>query len=170
MKKNKKLALLVPKNWVWDNIFAQDVVAGKLEFKLCCGFSRLLKMRTIQMLSFHPRTEQLWVDCWNENNPDALFFIHEQSTAMTLGHPRTEATMTLGFGFRCFCSAPATETEKGRGRVCARRKKRDAALLTVEIYLICSLGPASLCSRHSGNELLSLQARERRALLLICFI
>jgi hypothetical protein len=64
------------------------------------------------------------VDCWivvdwsNENNPDALF----------------SSTNRASYDIRLllFCSAPATERER-KGEEERARKKRDAALLAVEI-------------------------------------
>jgi hypothetical protein len=67
------------------------------------------------------------VDCWNENNPDALFSSTNRA-AMTLGHPRTEATTTLGFGFRCFAQRQRRrqKREEGEGE---RARARNGMLL-----------------------------------------
>lgn len=108
------------------------------------------------------------VDCLEWEQSRCSVFIHERSS-YDIRSSTNRATMTLGF--RCFAQRQRRRQKRGEGER-ARARARNGMLLFSPLKSNSSavLVLLSLCSRHSGNELLSLQARERRALFLICFI
>jgi hypothetical protein len=106
------------------------------------------------------------VDCLKWEQSRCSVFIHERSS-YDIRSSTNRATMTLGF--RCFAQRQRRRQKRGEGE---RARARNGMLLFSPLKSNSSavLVLLSLCSRHSGNELLSLQARERSALFLICFI